>query len=451
MYATGPGSLVGYTRYPRRKFRYRQATLTTCLSTIDTRVSMSHALPSHRFLIANLLGQMAFGLIAMTLSIPSMQEWGAIFGQDQATVQMTLSAYLLLFGTAQLIYGPLSDRYGRKRLLMLGLILAGVGSVLAALAPSLPLLIAARALQGAGCAAGMVLGRAMVQDFFDGPARTRVMAYTGMAMGLCPPLGTILGGQIHVSVGWQGNFVLSALLALVMLLAAWRGLPVPRRQPTRVDSHWLSEMLAAYGQLLRAPVFLGYIGVIGMSTAVFYVFLGGAPIVLGSYGIGPDGIGWYIAAIPLSYIFGNYATSHLIHRLGEPVTMTIGQSLALTGIGLLLWLSLIGIHTPLAFTLPLMLLGIGHGFIMPPGLAGTVSVLPALAGAAAAVAGLLQQLTGAVGGLVVGLVPHEGTTNLGWMLLGFTLLAIAMQLFLRRAQIAGAGHSERNVPHKESG
>ncbi|MCW8907706.1 MAG: MFS transporter, partial [Sedimenticola sp.] len=278
---------------------------------------MNQATAQHRFLIPNLLGQMAFGLIAMTLCIPSMQEWGAIFGDDQATVQMTLSAYLLLFGTAQLIYGPLSDRYGRKRLLMLGLVLAGIGSALGALATSLPLLIAARALQGAGCAAGMVLGRAMVQDFFDGPARTRVMAYTGMAMGLCPPLGTIIGGQIHVSVGWQGNFVLSSLLALVMLLAAWRGLPVRRKQPIAVDSHWLSEMLAAYGQLLRAPVFLGYIGVIGMSTAVFYVFLGGAPIVLGSYGVGPDGIGWYIAVIPLAYIVGNYATSHLIHRLGE--------------------------------------------------------------------------------------------------------------------------------------
>ncbi|MCW8903051.1 multidrug effflux MFS transporter [Sedimenticola sp.] len=410
---------------------------------------MNHALPSHRFLIPNLLGQMAFGLIAMTLSIPSMQEWGAIFGEDQPTVQMTLSAYLLLFGTAQLIYGPLSDRYGRKRLLMLGLILAGVGSALAALAPSLPLLIAARALQGAGCAAGMVLGRAMVQDFFDGPERTRVMAYTGMAMGLCPPLGTIIGGQIHVSVGWQGNFVLAALLALVMLLAAWRGLPVHRKQPIKVDSHWLSEMLTAYRQLLRAPVFLGYIGVIGMSTAVFYVFLGGAPIVLGSYGVGPDGIGWYIAAIPLAYIVGNYATSHLIHRLGEPLTMTIGQGLALASIGLLLWLSFIGIHTPLAFTLPLMLLGIGHGFIMPPSLAGTVSVLPALAGAAAAVAGLLQQLMGAIGGLVVGLVPHDGTTNLGWMLLGFTLLAITMQLFLRHAHLTTALDADQAVESPE--
>lgn len=412
---------------------------------------MSHAAPPHRFLVPNLLGQMGLGLIAMTLCLPSMQEWSAIFGNDQATVQLTLSGYLLLFGTAQLIYGPLSDRYGRKRLLMLGLAIACVGSILGALAPSLPLLIAARVLQGAGCAAGMVLGRAMVQDFYDGPQRTRIMAYTGMAMGLCPPLGTIIGGQIHVHIGWQGNFVLAALLALAMLLAAWRGLPARGTRSAGTQEHWLSEMLAAYAQLLKAPVFIGYIGVLGMSTAVFYVFLGGAPIVLGSYGVGPDGIGWYIAAIPIAYIVGNYATSHLIHRLSERVIMTTGQGLALTGIGLLLWLGLAGVNTPLAFTLPLTLLGIGHGFIMPPCLAGTVSVLPALAGAAAAVAGLLQQLTGAVGGLVVGLVPHEDTTNLGWMLLGFTLLAVTMQLFLQRARSAAPASPGRAARERQPG
>ena len=113
------------------------------------------------------------------------------------------------------MYGPLSDRLGRKPVLLAGLALAGVASLLAALAPSLPWLIAARVLQGAGCAAGMVVGRAMVQDLFEGPERTRVMAFVGMAMGLCPPLATIVGGQLHVRLGWQANFVLVAALALL--------------------------------------------------------------------------------------------------------------------------------------------------------------------------------------------------------------------------------------------
>ena len=151
--------------------------------------------PPHGFLIANLLAQIAFGLLAMTVCLPSMQEWGAIFGAEQAGVQLTLSGYLVAYGALQLLYGPLSDRHGRKRILMIGLAVAGIGSLLAALAPDLPSLIAARVLQGAGSAAGMVVGRAMVQDLFRGPERTRVMAWVGMTMGFCPPLATVMAAN----------------------------------------------------------------------------------------------------------------------------------------------------------------------------------------------------------------------------------------------------------------
>ncbi len=138
--------------------------------------------------VANVVAQIGFGLLAMTICLPSMQEWSAIFGSSQAAVQWSFSAYVLTYGALQLVYGPLSDRHGRRRVLMAGLLLAGIGSLLAALASDITALIAARALQGAGSAAGMVAGRASVQDLFAGPQRTRVMAYVGMAMGLIPPL-----------------------------------------------------------------------------------------------------------------------------------------------------------------------------------------------------------------------------------------------------------------------
>ncbi len=156
--------------------------------------------PSGR-LIATVLGQLAFGLFAMTISLPSMQEWGVIFDVSQPAVQLTFSGYVLTYGALQLVYGPLSDRVGRKRVLLLGMGLAFVGSFAAAIAPNLTLLTWARVFQGAGAAAGMVVGRAMVQDLFDGPDRTRVMAYVGMAMGLCPPLATILGGTVACALG----------------------------------------------------------------------------------------------------------------------------------------------------------------------------------------------------------------------------------------------------------
>lgn len=390
--------------------------------------------PHHGPLVANLVAQLAFGLLAMTICIPSMQEWGAIFGSSQAAVQLTFSGYVVAYGGLQLLYGPLSDRLGRKKILLLGLALGGLGSALAALAGDIAMLTAARVLQGAGCAAGMVVGRAMVQDLFDGPERTRVMAYIGMAMGVCPPLATIIGGQLHVRLGWQANFVLMAGLSVLLFIAAWRGLPDHPKTAEPQEVHWLRDMATSYARLAREPGFLLYVALLSMTTATFYAFLAGAPIVLGSYGVGPAGIGYHIMFVPLAYIVGNYLTTHLVHRLGERAVMQLGQGSSLAGIALMLALALAGVDTPLALSLPLLLLGMGHGLLVPPTLIGTVGLLPALAGAAAAVAGVAQQLLGAVGGFVVGLVPHDGAVNLGWLMLGLSASAAVAMALLQRGQ-----------------
>ena len=383
------------------------------------------------WLIANVLAQISFGLLAMTLCLPSMQEWGDIFSTRQADVQLTFSGYVVAYGALQLVYGPLSDRHGRKPILMLGLVVAGLASVMAALATDITQLTAARVLQGAGSAASMVVSRSMVQDLFAGPQRTRVMAYIGMALGMCPPLATLIGGQIHVRLGWQTNFVLLAVLAAVLLVAAWLGLPRSAK-PAPAEGHWLRAMLSAYARLLREPRFLLYVAILAATTATFYAFLAGAPIVLKGYGIGPDGIGWFIMAVPVSYILGNFMTSRLIAQAGESRVMAWGQALTLGGLVVMLALGLGGVQTALAVALPLLLLGLGHGLLNPPALAGTVGVVPALAGSAAAVAGLMQQLTGATGGYLVGLVPHQGAVNLGWMMLAFALTGAMAQYLLRR-------------------
>lgn len=381
-------------------------------------------------LLTNLLAQLAFGLIAMTICLPSMQEWGALFGASQAQVQLTFSGFVVAYGVCQLIYGPLSDRYGRKGILVIGLGLLALGSLIAALAPNLTVLIAGRVLQGVGGAAGAVVGRAMVQDQFQGSQRTKVMAYVGMSMGLSPPFAAVIGGQMHVRFGWQSNFILVMVVALVLLVAAVRTLPA-RTAASTMRGHWLADMLAAYSTLLRQKTLVLYVLILCTATAAFYVFLSGAPIVLGSYGVGPDGIGWYIMLVPLSYMTGNFLTSRLIHGKGERWVMALGQTATVAGVSLMLGLALLGLDSPLAFTVPLMLLGVGHGFLVPPTLVGTVGVVPALAGSAAALAGLMQQLMGAAGAYSVGLVSHEGSRNLGLLMLGFTLCGLAAHLALR--------------------
>lgn len=387
--------------------------------------------PRSGWLIANLIAQLSFGLTAMTISLPSMQDWPAEFGAGQASVQLTFSGFIAAYGGLQLLYGPLSDRIGRKPVLLAGLVLCFLASLLAAFAADLQVLTIARVLQGAGSAAGMVVGRAMVQDLFTGRERTRMMAFVGMTMGLCPPLATLVGGQVHVHLGWPAVFGLMAAFAAFLFVAAWRGLPDRRPEEGAQAKPW-AELFTGYGRLVREPAFLLFVAMLASTTTTFYTFLGGAPLVLKGYGITPEQVGWTIMAVPTAYIFGNMLTSRLIRRWPDRHIMAVGQCLTVSSLLVLLALGLAGAHTPLGLALPLVLLGVGHGLLAPPTLAGTVGLLPALAGSAAAVAGLMQQLTGAAGGFVVGLVPHEGPVSLALLMLGWTLCGVVAQLLLFR-------------------
>ena len=402
-----------------------------------------HRLPAARprFLAANLVLQLAFGLLAMTVCLPSMQDWPELFGASQASVQLTFSAYVAAYGSLQLVFGALSDHHGRKPVLMAGIALAIVGSVAAALAPSLAVLTAARALQGAGTAAGMVIGRALVQDYYEPAERTRMMAFVGMTMGFVPPTATLLGGQLHVRFGWQAGFWLMAALGVLLLVMAWRGLPAGSPQPG-VARGWRS-VLTGYRELAREPAFPWFVLLLSVTTATFYVFLAGAPIVLKGYGVTPERLGWYIMTPPLAYIVGNVLTSRLVRTHSDRSIMVAGQASTVASLVLLLVLGWWGPRDPLAFSLPLLLLGFGHGLLVPPTLAGTVGLVPALAGSAAAVAGLMQQVGGAAGGYFVGLVPHEGPANLAMQMLAWTLVgAIALGVLTMRHKV---GHRHRSL------
>jgi len=355
------------------------------------------------------------------------------------------------------VYGPLSDRYGRRAMILIGLVVGIAGSLLGAMAQNLPMLVAARVLQGAGVAAGMVVGRAAVQDLFHGPQRTRVMAYVGMTLGLCPPTGTVVGGQVHEALGWQANFVLMAALGVLLFAAAWWLLPRggAGRAASAAVGGGASDAAAggslaqpsgafavlvgmgqAYAKLLRMPVYLLHVAILGLTTAAFYMFLAAAPSVLRSYGIGPGEVGFFIMVVPLSYIVGNFLTSRLVRRWGGPSLMRLGQGFSLAGTALMLLLGLAGQHSPWAFVVPLLLLGVGHGLLVPPCLVATVALVPALAGAASALAGVSQQLMGALGGYLVGWVSHADHVGLAALMLLATGVASVALGVVRRGKPA---------------
>ena len=381
-----------------------------------------------------LLAQIVFGLLAMTICLPSMQEWGEIFSTDATRVQLTFSAYVIAYGLSQVIYGPLSDRYGRRPVVLGGLVIALTGSLGAVCSPGIDELILARAVQGLGAGATMVVGRSLVQDFFSGPERTRVMAFIGMTMGVCPPLATLIGGQLHVRLGWQANPALVFVLGVMLLFLAMRMLPSGGGN-AEGDAHWVVGMMRAYRALARLRVYLLHVAILGASTGAFYTYLAAAPLVLRGYGVGPDGVGFHVMTATLSYVVGNFMTSRLIRRLGDQRLMMTGQ--AITLVAVILMVALAGWPSALAFSGPALVLGVGHGLLMPPTLSGTVGAAPALAGAAAAAAGLIQQLSGAFGGYSVGWVSTEGSLHVALLLTGFTLVGIAGQWGIMRANRRG--------------
>lgn len=368
----------------------------------------------------------------MTLCIPSMQDWPTLFGATQAHVQLTFSAYVAAYGGAQLVYGPLADRLGRKRVLMGGLLLAAVGSALAMAANGLSALVLARVLQGAGSAAGMVVGRALVQDFFTGPDRTRMMAYVGMTMGLCPPLAALIGGQMHVALGWRSNFAILLVLVMLLMLATWRFLPDIRPAAWGMASWW-RQASASYAQLMGQRAFVLYALILATTSATAYTYFAGAPIVLKAYGVGPQSMGWFIMAVPVPYVLGNVLTSRLIHRYGDRRLMLWGQIGTVGGLVLMLALALAGFKSALALVVPLAIMGIGHGLLVPPTLSGAVGAVPALAGTAAAFSGTLQQFCGAVGGYWVGLVEHDGNLQLSLLMLTMAMVALLAHALLGRS------------------
>jgi DHA1 family bicyclomycin/chloramphenicol resistance-like MFS transporter len=197
----------------------------------------------------------ATGPLALNILMPSMPGLPAVFGTDYATVQLTLSLYLIGLAGAQLIYGPLSDRYGRRPVLLAGLGVFLLGTLTGALAASISMVIAGRVLQAVGGCAGMVLGRAIVRDLYERDRAASVIAYVTMAMVVAPMLAPLFGGFLDDWLGWRATFWFVAVYGSVVVVFCFLLLGETHR--TRLPFPGPAGMLSSYLRLLRSPLFLG--------------------------------------------------------------------------------------------------------------------------------------------------------------------------------------------------
>lgn len=369
----------------------------------------------------------SLGPFAMHLMVPAIPALSADFAVPYGTAQMIVSVYLVGFSVAQLVYGPLSDRFGRKPVLLVGVGLFLVATAICAVARSIESLLLARAMQAVGGVAGMVLSRAIVADCFGRDRAAAVLGYITMAIVICSLASPMAGGFFSTGWGWRVGFAALLLPALFVLLAVHFRLRETNLNPQASIS--LGGLTRAYGALLRQRNFMALATALALNSASWFAFVATMPyIVVTQLGRPAHDYGLLIAIVSLSYVAGNFLAGRYSMRIGARrmmaagvVLMTVGALLVPLG-AFLAPTSLVGLFLPMTITV------LGGGLFMPNATATALTGGTQNIGAASGLMGFIQMSLSAVATVLAGIL-HDGTTvPMVAIVTGTTLLATAIMI-----------------------
>ena len=406
---------------------------------------MSQAIPSGpanaRALLLTLVVLAGVSPLAINMFMPSMPSIAADFDVPYPTVQLGLSLYLGFMFVLQLVAGPVSDRVGRRPVLIAGMATFIVGSLICALAPDIETFLAGRIIQTAS-ATGFVLSRTIVRDLYPREKAASMIGYVVMGMTVAPMLAPALGGLTDEIAGWRASFAIQALFGAAALLAIAAFLPetnANRGQTARAQ-------FAAWGVLARMPAFWLYALTSALSSAVFFGFLGGAPAVSSAHlGQSPFGYGLWFTLCGLGYLVGNYLSGRFSQARGVERMVRDGAIAALVGPAVALALFAVGIDHPASLFVPLILIGVGNGLVLPNATAAVIGLRAEAGGAASGLLGAMQIGVGALASIAGALAAGTGGSPIGLtaLLLGFAAAALAVAL----AAIRSPGDGSRAFSH----
>jgi DHA1 family bicyclomycin/chloramphenicol resistance-like MFS transporter len=373
----------------------------------------------------------ALGPLSIDMYLPSLPDIAHVLAAPQARVQLTVSNYLIGFAVGQVFYGPLSDRYGRRPVLLAALAVYVTGTGICAVTQSIDPLIAARFLQGIGGSGSIVLARAIVRDLYSGVRAARELSLMGSISAFAPIVAPMIGGVFQSAFGWRASFIVMGLAAVVAILMAGRLLPETLRQ--RVAGPFsLSFLIKSYGSLLRHRAFLAYLGIITVSYAGLFAWISGAAVVLqGVYGFSPVTFGFTFALGAAGYMAGAASAARLVLRLGLDRTMGLGVTLlAAGGLGFAAVVAARfgGVWLVAAMALYLA----GMGLSMPQAMAGALTPFPDRAGTAASLLGVVQQTVAAIVAAVVGDYLGSSAWPMAGVVVAMGCLAFLIWAFTRR-------------------
>ena len=368
----------------------------------------------------------ALGPLAMSSFIPSVPDIQESFGVEIATAQLTITLSMVSMAVATLLYGPLSDRYGRRPVLLGALALAIVGSLVGATAQDISTAVIGRILQAAGGTSGLVLARAIVQDVYGRDNAVSMLGKITAAMVVAPMVGPTLGGVIADTVGWRGNFAFIAAVTSIVLIAAFFRLPETNQHRRSVLN--MRSMAHDFAELAGCRAYMRYAAYGAVAQSAFFVLLTNGPFIMTQVFARPaTEFGLYFSALPIGFMLGGLLTSRFGTSLGNDRLVYLGSAAALLGTGLATGLALAGMWFPLAVFAPMFFLTLGGGFSMPGAQAGSVgAAADDRAGAASGMFGFLQMVVASIMAQTVGL--YQGADSPLPTLTAMLAIAVAAPL-----------------------
>ncbi len=396
---------------------------------------MKRAAPPHIATLILLTGVSALG---MNVFLPSLPNMTAYFETDYRVMQLSVALYLAASAVLQILIGPISDKAGRRPVLLGGFALFVLATLGCILAPTVGAFLGFRMAQAVVVVA-MVLSRAAVRDMYPQDQAASMLGYVTMGTAVVPMIGPAIGGALDEAFGWQANFWLLGGLGALGLGLIW----LDFGETAHKSGKTLAAQFREYPELLTSPRFWGYSLASGMSSGAFFAYLGGAPFV-GSvvFGMTPGELGLFFGAPAIGYFAGNFVTGRFSVRVGVDRMILWGSLLICIGISASILVFLAGLGTPYSFFGFMIFVGLGNGMSIPNATAGMLSVRPHLAGTASGLGGAIMLGGGAGLSALAGalLTPETGAYPLLWMMLLTSLLGLlAILVVIRRNRQLGLG------------
>jgi DHA1 family bicyclomycin/chloramphenicol resistance-like MFS transporter len=377
----------------------------------------------------------AIGPVSLNILVPATPGLAVLFNTKVETVQLTLSLYLMGLAVSQLMLGPLSDRFGRKPVLLTGLFITAATSLAAIYARSIEELIVWRTLQALGASSGLVIGRAIIRDLYSRERAASMIGLVTTVMVLAPMAAPLIGGVLDTALGWEYTFILTGFFAGAVLI--WTYFALPETRPDHITGGGLRFILGESRELLSNRKFIGYVLCCAIGTATFFAFLGGGPhVVIGIMARSSAEYGLWFIFTSGGFMLGNFLAARYSQRYGIDAMVHFGLLSLVAGSVLTVAVCVaIPDGGPWTIFVPQLLISLGNGTFLPNCVAGAVSVRPQAAGTASGITGFTQMATGALTAQGASHLVATATTAIPLavaMLILSVIAAAAFYVFLRK-------------------